>query len=77
MKKVKKLIRSCANIKSAFTRKERFVDNYVVDPRPEQLDVRLKLVGENWEKYNIFQDELEELGHDGNSVMKWKEDIVT
>ena len=53
------------------------MDNYVVDPRPDQLDVRLKLVGENWEKYNIFQDELEELGHDGNSVMKWKEDIVT
>jgi len=42
--KVKKLILICANIKSAFSRMERFVDNYAVDPRPEQLDVRLKLM---------------------------------
>jgi hypothetical protein len=39
--KGKKLIHICANIKSAFTRMERFVDNYTVDPRPEQLYVRL------------------------------------
>ena len=37
-----KLIHICANIKSAFTRMETFVDNYAVDPRPEQSDVRLK-----------------------------------
>jgi len=63
--KGKKLISICANIKSAFIRMERFVDNYAVDPGPEQLDVRLKIINENWEKYNNVQDELEELGHDG------------
>jgi len=42
--KIKNLIRICANTKSAFTRMERFADNYSVDPRPEQLDVRLKLI---------------------------------
>jgi len=65
--KGKQLIHICANIKSAFTRMERFVDNYAVDPRPEQLDLRLKLINENWEKYNNVQDELEELGHDSNN----------
>jgi len=63
----KKLIRICANAKSAFTRMERFVDNYAVDQRPEQLDVRLKLINENWEKYKNVQDELEELGHDSEN----------
>jgi hypothetical protein len=53
---IKKLIRICANTKSAFTRLERFADNYVVDPKPEQLEVRLKLFNENWEKYNNVQD---------------------
>jgi hypothetical protein len=43
---------------------ERFVDNYAVDQRPEQLDVRLKLINENWEKYNNVQDEL---GHDSEN----------
>jgi hypothetical protein len=43
---------------------ERFVDNYAADPKPEQLEVRFKLINENWEKYNNVQDELEELGHD-------------
>jgi len=60
----KRLIRTCANTKSAFTRMEKFVDNYMVDQKPEQLEVRLKLLDENWEKYNHAQDELEELGHD-------------
>jgi hypothetical protein len=57
--KDKKLICICANIKNAFTRMERFVDNYAADPKPEQLDVRLKLINENWEKYDNIQDELE------------------
>jgi hypothetical protein len=65
--KSKKLIRICANTKSAFTRMERFVDNYAVDPKPEQLNVRLKLINETWEKYNNAQEELEELGHDSNN----------
>jgi hypothetical protein len=65
--KDKKLICICGNIKSAFTRMERFVDNCGVDPRPEQLAVRLKLINEKWEKYNNVQGELEELGHDGNN----------
>jgi len=47
----------CANIRSAFTRMERFVDNYAVDPRPEQLDARLTVINENWKKYNVVQDE--------------------
>ena len=29
--------------------------------------MRLKLINEKWEKYNNVQDELEELGHDGNN----------
>jgi hypothetical protein len=45
--KSKKLIRICANTKSTFTRMERFVDNYAVDPKPEQLNVRLKLINGN------------------------------
>ena len=63
----KKLIRVCANTKGAFTRLERFVENYLIDPKPEQLEVRLKLINENWEKYSEAQDELEEIGHDTNS----------
>ena len=63
----KKLIRLCANTKGAFTRLEWFVENYLIDPKPEQLEVRLKLINENWEKYTDAQDELEELGHDTNS----------
>jgi len=43
----KKLIRVCANIKGAFTRLERFVENYSTDPKPEKLEVRLKLINEN------------------------------
>jgi len=46
----KKLIRVCANKNGAFTRLERFVENYLIYPKPEQLEVRLKLVNENWEK---------------------------
>jgi len=65
--KGKKLICICANIKSSFIRMERFVDNYAADPRPEQLDVKLKLINENWEKYNNVKDELEELVHDDNN----------
>jgi hypothetical protein len=60
----KKLIRICANTKGACTRLERFVESYSTDPKPEQLEVRLKLIDENWEKYTDAQDELEELGHD-------------
>jgi len=63
----KKLIRICANTKSTFTRLERFVDSYAADPKPEQLEMRLELINENWEKYNNAQDELEELGHDSNN----------
>jgi hypothetical protein len=43
------------------------VDNYVVDPRPKQLDVRFKLINENWERNNNVQDEMDELGHDHNN----------
>jgi hypothetical protein len=46
---------------------ERFVDNYTLDPNPEQLEVRFKLIQENWEKYNNVQDELEELDHDSEN----------
>jgi hypothetical protein len=59
--------------RSAFTRKERFVENYAVTPKPEQLDVRLKLINENWEKYNSIEDELEELGHDSNNQQQCDE----
>jgi hypothetical protein len=65
--RAKKLIRICANTKYAFTRLERFVENYSTDPQPEQLEVRLKLINENWEKYTDAQEELEVLGHDTNS----------
>jgi hypothetical protein len=71
--KIKKLIRICAKTKSAFTRLERFADNYVVDPKPEQLEVRLKLVNENWQKYNNVQDELEELCHDSENQQQREE----
>jgi hypothetical protein len=60
----KRLTRICANMKSAFTRMEKFVDNYMVDKKPQQSEVRLKLIKKNWEKYSQAQDELEELGHD-------------
>jgi Protein of unknown function (DUF1759). len=60
----KRLTRICANTKSAFTRMEKFVNSYMVDQKSEQLQVRLKLIEENWEKYNQAQDDLEELGHD-------------
>jgi hypothetical protein len=42
----KKLFRTCANTKAAFTRLERFVENYLTDPKPEQLEVRLKLINQ-------------------------------
>ena len=71
--KVKKLIPTSTNIQSAFTRMERFVGNYAVDPRPEQLDVRLKLINENCENYNNVQDELEELDHDSNNQQQCDE----
>jgi hypothetical protein len=71
--KGKRLIRICANINGAFTRMERFVDNYAADPKPEQLDMRLKLINENWEKYNNVQDELEELGHDSSNQQQHDE----
>jgi len=63
----KKLICVCANTKGAFTRLDRFVEKYLINPKPEQLEVRLKLVNENWEKYSEAQDELQEIGHDTNS----------
>ena len=69
----KRLIRICANTKGAFTRMEKFVDNYMVDQKPEQLEVRLKLIDENWEKYNHAQDELEELGHDSYNQQQREE----
>jgi hypothetical protein len=72
-KHIKKLIRICANTKSAFTRMERFVESYAADPKPEQLEVRFKLINENWEKYNNVQDELEELGHDSKDQQKHDE----
>ena len=52
---------------------EKFVDNYMVDQKPEQLEVRLKLIDENWEKYNHAQDELEELGHDSYNQQQREE----
>jgi flagellar basal body-associated protein FliL len=67
-KRAKKLLRVCANTKGAFTRLEKFVDNYSTDPKPEKLQVRLKLTNENREKYTEAQEELEELGHDTKSA---------
>ena len=46
----KTLTRICANTKGAFTRMEKFIDNYMVQQKSEQLEVRLKLIQENWEK---------------------------
>jgi len=69
----KKFIRVCAKTKGAFTRLERFVENYLIDPNPKQLEVRLKLVNENWEKCSEAQDELEETGHDTNSQQQCDE----
>jgi len=69
----KRLTRICANTKSAFTRMEKFVDNYMTDQKPEQLEVRLKLISENWEKYNQAQDELEELRHDSYNQQQREE----
>ena len=69
----KRLTRICANTKSAFTRMEKFVDNYMLDHKPEQLEVRLKLINENWEKYNQAQDELEELGYDSYNQQQREE----
>ena len=69
----KRLTRICANTKSAFTRMEKFVDNYMVDQKPEQSEVRLKLIIENWEKYNQAQEELEELGHDSYNQQQREE----
>ena len=69
----KRLTRICANTKGAFTRMEKFVDNYMIDQKPEQLEVRLRLITENWEKYNQAQDELEELGHDSYNQQQREE----
>ena len=69
----KRLIRICANTKSAFARMEKFVDIYMTDQKPEQLEVRLKLISENWEKYNQAQDELEELGYDSYNQQQREE----
>ena len=52
---------------------ERFVDNYAVGPKPEQLGVRFKLINENWEKCNNVQYELEELGHYSKNQQKHDE----
>ena len=46
---------------------ERVVDNYAVDPKPEQLEVSFKLINKSREKYNNVQDEFEKLGHDSNN----------
>ena len=69
----KRLTSICANTKSAFTRMEKFVDNYMADQKPEQLEVRLKLISENWENYNQAQDELEELGYDSYNQQQREE----
>jgi hypothetical protein len=49
------------------------VDNYMADQKPKQLEVRLKLISENWEKYNQAQDELEELGYDSYNQQQREE----
>jgi hypothetical protein len=67
MKRIKKLIRICVNTNSTFTRMQRFAEDYVVEPKSEQLEVRLRLINENWGKYDNVQDELEELGHDSSN----------
>jgi len=41
------LMRACANTKCAFTKLEKFVENNLIDPKPEKLEVRLKLINEN------------------------------
>ena len=52
---------------------EKFVDSYMVEQKPEQLEVRLKLICENWEKYTQAQDELEELGYDSYNQQQREE----
>jgi hypothetical protein len=52
---------------------EKCVENYVIDPKPEQLEVRLRLINENWRKYNDAQDELEEFGHDSSNQQQREE----
>jgi len=52
---------------------EKFVDNYMADQKPEQLEVRLKLISENWEKYNQAQDELQEFGYDSYNQQQREE----
>jgi hypothetical protein len=52
---------------------EKFVDNYMADQKTEQLEVRLKLISENWEKCNQAQDELEELGYDSYNQQQREE----
>lgn len=69
----KRLTRICANAKSAFTRMEKFVDNYMADQKSEQLEIRLKLINENWEKYTQAQDELEELAYDSYNQQQREE----
>jgi len=69
----KRLTRICANTKGAFTRMEKFIDNYMVQQKSEQLEVRLKLIQENWEKYSQAQDELEELGYDSYNQQQREE----
>ena len=43
------------------------MNSYMEDQKPEQLEVRLKLIEEDREKYNKAQDEIEELGYDSHN----------
>ena len=69
----KRLTRICANTKGVFTRMEKFIDNYMVGQKSEHLEVRLKLIQENWEKYSPAQDELEELDYDSYNQQQREE----
>jgi hypothetical protein len=52
---LKKLTCISANTKCVFTRMERFLDNYAADLKPEQLEVRFKLIQENWKNITTFK----------------------
>jgi hypothetical protein len=56
---VKRLIKNRGIVKGAFTRLENFVKPWEDYTDAGQLEVRLTLLQENWNKFNEIQDELD------------------
>lgn len=56
---VKRLIKSRGIVKGAFTRLENYVKSWEDDSDAGQLEVRLSLLQDNWNKFNEIQDELD------------------